>query len=227
IQGDPNAPVTIIEYASLTCPHCRDFHKNEYPTIKEKYVDTGIAKLYFREFPFDPAAAAGFMLAQCAGEDKYFSMIDIMFERQSTWTRGKVVISLKDYGIIRNTRGDKNGNVFSEVYYTRLSPVEKYFPVRITSVYAIDYGKDDYYVCNRMICFTQITNNEKLMSAYKPIQRVARKKSISEIKYKASDEVDADRMMLRIPAPKAEAVEAARREYQRQQLGLQAEEGEK
>ena len=94
IQGDPNAPVTIIEYASLTCPHCRDFHVKEYPTIKEKYIDTGIAKLFFREFPFDPAAAAGFMLAQCAGEAHYFKMIDLMFERQSTWTRGKVVDEL-------------------------------------------------------------------------------------------------------------------------------------
>ena len=94
IDGDPNAPVTIIEYASMTCPHCRAFHKNVYPTIKEKYIETGKAKLYFREFPFDPAAAAAFMLAQCAGEDKYFSMIDILYDKQSTWKSGKVVDEL-------------------------------------------------------------------------------------------------------------------------------------
>ena len=94
VVGDPEAPVTIIEYASMTCPHCRTFHINEYPKIKEKYIDTGKAKLYFREFPFDPASAAAFMLAQCSGEEKYFSMVDILFERQSTWQRGKVVDEL-------------------------------------------------------------------------------------------------------------------------------------
>ena len=94
IEGDINAPVTIIKYASMTCPHCRAWHKNSYPTIKEKYIDTGIAKLYFREFPFDPSAAAAFMIAECAGKEKYFSMIDILYEKQSTWSRGKVVDEL-------------------------------------------------------------------------------------------------------------------------------------
>ncbi len=94
IVGDPEAPVTIIEYASMTCPHCRTFHKDVYPEIKEKYIDTGMAKLYFREFPFDPAAAAAFMLAQCAGEDKYFTMIDVLFDKQATWKSGNVVEEL-------------------------------------------------------------------------------------------------------------------------------------
>lgn len=94
IVGDPDAPVTIVEYASMTCPHCATFHKTVYPVIKEKYIDTGKAKLYFREFPFDPASAAAFMLAQCSGEERYFSMIDILFERQAQWKRGKVVDEL-------------------------------------------------------------------------------------------------------------------------------------
>ena len=94
VMGDPDAPVTIIEYASMTCPHCRSWHKQAYPVIKEKYLDTGKAKLYFREFPFDPAAAAAFMLADCAGEDKYFSMIDVLFEKQQVWARGKVAEEL-------------------------------------------------------------------------------------------------------------------------------------
>lgn len=94
IVGDPEAPVTIIEYASMTCPHCRTFHLEVYPVIREKYIDTGIAKMYFREFPFDPAAAAAFMLAECAGEDKYFSMIDVLFEQQSVWKSGKVIDEL-------------------------------------------------------------------------------------------------------------------------------------
>ena len=94
IKGDPNAPVTIIKYASMTCPHCRAWHKNHYPAVKAKYIDQGIAKFYLREFPFDPAAAAAFMLAHCAGEEKYFSMIDVLYEKQAVWKRGNVVEEL-------------------------------------------------------------------------------------------------------------------------------------
>lgn len=94
IKGDPDAPVTIIKYASMTCPHCRAWHKNSYPAIKAKYIDTGVAKLYFREFPFDPAAAAAFMLAYCSGEEKYFTMIDMLYEHQATWRSGNTVDEL-------------------------------------------------------------------------------------------------------------------------------------
>jgi len=90
IKGDPNAPVTLIKYASMTCPHCRSWHVNHYPAIKEKYIDTGMVKFYMREFPFDPAAVAAFMLAECSGEAKYFSMIDILYQQQAVWKRGHV-----------------------------------------------------------------------------------------------------------------------------------------
>ena len=92
IEGDPDAPVTIIEYASMTCPHCARFHINVYPEIKEKYIDTGKAKLYFREFPFDPRSAAAFMLAACAPEGRYFTMIDILFKQQSVWRSSEKVV---------------------------------------------------------------------------------------------------------------------------------------
>ena len=83
--GPEDAPVAIIEYASMTCPHCAAFHIQTYPQIKEKYLDTGKARLLFREFPFDDLALAAFMLARCAGEGKYFPMIDVLFEQQSVW----------------------------------------------------------------------------------------------------------------------------------------------
>jgi protein-disulfide isomerase len=78
--------VTIIEYASVTCPHCAVFHKEVYPALKTKYIDTGKVRLVFREFPTSPAnaAIAGFMLARCSG-DKYFPLVDAMFEQQQTW----------------------------------------------------------------------------------------------------------------------------------------------
>src|SRR6476469_11069116 len=84
-QGAANAPVTIIEYASMTCPHCSHFHETTYPEMKKKYIDTGKVRFIFREFPLDPLAAAGAMLARCAGKDKYFPMIDTLFSQQREW----------------------------------------------------------------------------------------------------------------------------------------------
>jgi len=84
-QGDAKAPVTLIEYASLTCPHCADFYARVYPVLKERYIDTGKLRFIFREFPRDGLDLAAFMLARCAGEDKFLPFIDVMFERQKDW----------------------------------------------------------------------------------------------------------------------------------------------
>ncbi|NDW03487.1 thioredoxin domain-containing protein [Jiella sp. 40Bstr34] len=86
VIGDANAPVTIVEYASMTCSHCREFHESSYPQIKKDYIDTGKAKLIIREFPFDPRALAAFMLARCAGDDaKRTAMVDVLFDQQPQW----------------------------------------------------------------------------------------------------------------------------------------------
>jgi protein-disulfide isomerase len=84
--GNADAPVTIVEYASMTCSHCATFHVNTLPALKEKYIDTGKVRLIMREFPFDPRAEAGFMLARCA-DDKYFPMIEVLFKQQDAWAR--------------------------------------------------------------------------------------------------------------------------------------------
>ena len=85
--GSEGAPVTVIEYASLTCPHCRTFHVNVWPEFKKKYVDTGQVRFIMREFPFDPRASAGFMLARCAGDDKWYATIDLLYRSQDNWAR--------------------------------------------------------------------------------------------------------------------------------------------
>jgi protein-disulfide isomerase len=87
-MGNDKAPVTIIEYASMTCPHCATFQETTFPELKKRYIDTGKVRYIFREFPLDNLAAATFMLARCAGKDdpaKYFAMIDTMFSQQRTW----------------------------------------------------------------------------------------------------------------------------------------------
>ncbi len=84
-MGDANAPVKIVEYMSMTCPHCAHFHETTLGPIKEKYIDT--RKVYFvvREFPFDPAATAAFMLARCAPEQQYFPFISMFLKQQRAW----------------------------------------------------------------------------------------------------------------------------------------------
>jgi protein-disulfide isomerase len=85
VLGDPNAPITIIEYASMTCPHCAHFEQTTYPELKKRYIDTGKVRLIFREFPLDPLAAAASMLARCAGKDKYFPLVETLFRQQEDW----------------------------------------------------------------------------------------------------------------------------------------------
>ena len=83
--GNEKASVTIIEYASMTCSHCATFHNTVYPEMKKKYIDTGKVKYILREFPLDPLAAAGFMLARCAGNDKYAAVVEMLFNKQKEW----------------------------------------------------------------------------------------------------------------------------------------------
>ena len=84
-QGPANAPITIIEYASMTCTHCAAFHAETYPTLKSKYIDTGKARFVLREFPLDPLATAAFMLARSVGPDKRNALVDLLFDQQKNW----------------------------------------------------------------------------------------------------------------------------------------------
>ncbi len=84
VEGDANAPVTIVEYASMTCSHCAAFHQEVYPTLKKNFIDTGKTKFILREFPLDPLATAAFMLAREMGE-KRDAVVDLLFTQQKNW----------------------------------------------------------------------------------------------------------------------------------------------
>ncbi len=87
ILGDPNAPVTIVAYESLTCPHCAGFHRDTYDELIERFVDTGQAKFIYREFPLDQSAVVAAALARCTAEPQFYGMIEVLFRTQGQWAR--------------------------------------------------------------------------------------------------------------------------------------------
>lgn len=85
VLGDANAPVTIIAYESLTCPHCAAFHANTLPKLKKNYIETGKVKFIMRDFPFDRLSLTAHMAARCAGPDVFFPLVEMFFSSQRTW----------------------------------------------------------------------------------------------------------------------------------------------
>jgi protein-disulfide isomerase len=99
--GPADASVTIVEYASMTCPHCAAFTENVFPKIKSEFIDTGKIRFVFREFPLDIKAAAGSMLARCIAKTdagKYFAVVDLLFKQQTEWAGPKTTEILKRIG---------------------------------------------------------------------------------------------------------------------------------
>jgi protein-disulfide isomerase len=101
VLGNADAPVTIIEYASLTCPHCAQWHAEWLPKIREKLIDKGRARLVFRDYPLDKFALKASLMARCAPAEKYFDLLGLIFAEQSLWVksdnplRGLVLLGVK------------------------------------------------------------------------------------------------------------------------------------
>ena len=85
VLGNPDAKVTVVEYASLTCGHCGNFHATTFGALKKDYIDTGKIRFIYRDFPLDPLAMGAAMLARCAPDDKYFAFLSLLYEQQKTW----------------------------------------------------------------------------------------------------------------------------------------------
>jgi len=95
--GDPNAPITIIEYASMTCSHCAEFHNKTYPDLKKNHIDTGEVKFIFREFPLDKLAMATSMLARCVDNEISMALIEILFKNRDRWISENALNELKNF----------------------------------------------------------------------------------------------------------------------------------
>ena len=90
VMGKPTAPVTVIEYVSLTCPHCANFQKNLFPRLKKEYIDTGKVRYVVREFPIGRTAGTAAIVNRCAPEEKYFFILDQFLTRQPEWVSQEV-----------------------------------------------------------------------------------------------------------------------------------------
>lgn len=89
VLGKPDAPITIVEYASLSCPHCAHFETQVLPKLKQKWIDTGKAKLVLRDFPLDEPALRAEMLTRCVPPEKFFPLVDALFQTQEKWVVAK------------------------------------------------------------------------------------------------------------------------------------------
>jgi protein-disulfide isomerase len=92
--GDAKAPVTVIEYASTTCSHCATFHQTTFKELKAKYIDAGKVRFVLREYPLNSVDLGAYMLARCAGDDKRYPVLDLLFAQQKSWMNDKPLASL-------------------------------------------------------------------------------------------------------------------------------------
>ena len=142
--GKADAPITIIEYASFTCPHCADFDANTLPKLKSDWIDTGKARLIFRDFPLDAAAVRAAQLARCAPPDQFYAFVDELFHTQMTWAvGGKVDANLNKLAKLSGMTDDQFNACMSDdagkkrVLDSRLQ-AEQQFKVESTPTFVIN-----------------------------------------------------------------------------------------
>jgi protein-disulfide isomerase len=154
VLGDPNAPVTVVEYASLSCDHCGEFHRETLPALKERYIDTGKVKLVFRDFPLEQNALRAAMIARCAGPERRYRFIDVFFKQQEGWSHARdplaAIKQLAKLGGFSDQQVEAclaDKALEDAILYARLDGQQKY-GVRSTPTFVIN---DKIYSGNRSI----------------------------------------------------------------------------
>ena len=143
VMGAADAPVTVIEYASLTCPHCAEFHTQVLPELKERYIASGKVKLVYRDFPLDQRALEAATLAHCAGPDRYFGFLNVLFETQEKWATAASLDPLKQLGRLAGLSEQQMEQCLADeqlqnrILQTRLSGQDEH-DVRSTPSFVID-----------------------------------------------------------------------------------------
>jgi protein-disulfide isomerase len=121
ILGKTDAPVTIIEYASLTCPHCADFETKTFPKVQKDWIDTGKVRWVFRDFPFDPIALKAHVVAHCGGPDKFYGLIEVFYAQQRNWFRSDADASVAELTKLTKFAGVSDAQVKACLADTKLS----------------------------------------------------------------------------------------------------------
>lgn len=148
VLGNPDAPVTIIEYASMTCPHCAHFHREYFADVKARLIDTGKARFIFREFPLDDTAMRASMMARCADHDKFFDLVEVIFRNQDRWIKSDdPKQALQQYGALAGM--DENyiklcmGNAELENAMLRsINEGQKRYSIQQTPTFIFNSGAD-------------------------------------------------------------------------------------
>ena len=143
VMGKPDAPITVIEYASLTCSHCAEFEEKVIPRFKKEWVDTGKAKLIYRDYVWDAAAEAAAMISHCSGE-RYFTFVETFFHSQPNWLRSADPLNgLKGIARLGGMSGEQvdaclaNKGLLSEIL-ARKEDAEKLYSVHQTPTFIIN-----------------------------------------------------------------------------------------
>lgn len=165
VMGDPAAPVAIIEYASLTCGHCAQFHKEVLPQVVKKYISTGKVKIIYRDFPLNAVALKAAQLAQCMPEDRYFPFVKTLFENLEGWSQGDPEANLVQYaklaGLPPSKVKDCLGNKeLQDALVKRRMEAERQFKIAATPSFVINYGQEV------ITGITSIEDFDKAMAKY-------------------------------------------------------------
>lgn len=147
VLGKADAPVTLIEYASFTCPHCANFAKETLPAVKKDYIETGKVKLIYRDFPLDNLAMRASMMARCAPQERYFGLVETLFQTQANWARASDPAgALKRLGAVAGLSGENfdacmtNKEVFDGIMSMRAKADQEH-KVNSTPTFFIDGKK--------------------------------------------------------------------------------------
>ena len=147
--GAPEAPISLIEYFSLTCPHCRDFHTNTFPRLRTEYVDSGKVRFIARDFPLNRPALDAAILAQCAGPERYFAFIETLFNTFDNWTRSadyvKALGQIGQLGGVSTAQFDDclgDAALEAKIFSTMLEAQETY-DVKSTPTFIINGKKQE------------------------------------------------------------------------------------
>jgi len=144
VMGSDDAPVTIIEYASMSCSHCASFHSATLPSLKKKYIDSGKLRMVFREFAYDRTGFAAATLARCAGKKRFFPFVKLLFEKQRQWALsedyGAALKQIAKVGGIGSKKYDAcmaDAKLKSHILNNRIDAQKKY-DIKATPSFIID-----------------------------------------------------------------------------------------